>query len=301
MATYDNLLTGEVDRAFRKFLDDLRTTPTETALAASHRASIKARLENDFGMTSFFRTGSFGNGTNISGFSDVDYFAVIPIEKLKADSSATLEQVAGELRARFPMTNVRVDSPGIKLPFGVDGANAVEVVPVDYTGQTKLDFPQYDMPDGRGGWMFSAPASHNAYVTAIDNRLRNKVKPLIRFVKAWKFIRRVPIRSFYIELAVAKYADEQQSILYDIDVKNVLHRLRNTQLAPLLDPRFPDDGRHIEACSTEPLRLDAMSRLQRASDWAEAAVSDNLNSRVKEAFERWRLVFDGQFPAYQNT
>ena len=294
-------MTGEVEAAFWRFLENLRASRTETSAAAGHRASIKARLENDFEMTSFFRTGSFGNGTNISGHSDVDYFAVIPARNLNQDSSITLGDIAVALRDRFPLTNVRVSSPGISLPFGIDGANAVEVVPVQYTGKTLLKFDQYDMPNGVGGWMFSAPASHNAYVANIDARLSNRVKPLIRFVKAWKFFRNAPIKSFYIELFVANYADTQQSILFDIDIKNALGRMLTSRLAPLPDPRFPDDGRSIPACNTELQRLDALSKLERAYGWADEAVSANLSSRVRYAFDRWGLVFDSKFPAYSST
>ena len=36
-------------------------------------------------MTNFFRSGSFGYGTSVSAYSDVDYFAVIPSVNLKKD------------------------------------------------------------------------------------------------------------------------------------------------------------------------------------------------------------------------
>jgi hypothetical protein len=193
-----------IEDAFENFLVTIRGSAVETSAAASHRSSIKTRLEQSFGMTAFFRTGSFGNGTNVRGHSEVDYFAVIPAARLKQDSRITLAAVAADLRARFPTTsNIRVDSPGVRLPFGLDGAEAVEIVPVDQTGQTQLGFRQFDMPDGNGGWKFSAPESHNAYVSGIDKKHGGKVKPLIRFVKAWKFKRNVPIRSFYLEVRTA--------------------------------------------------------------------------------------------------
>jgi tRNA nucleotidyltransferase (CCA-adding enzyme) len=129
-----------IDAAFNEFLNNLRATRVETATAASHRASIEARLQASFGMTSFFRTGSFGNGTNITGYSDVDYFAVIPTTNLKRNSAASLEEVAKALRERFPLTDgIRIDSPGVRVPFGLDGAEATEIVPVDQlSGLTKL-------------------------------------------------------------------------------------------------------------------------------------------------------------------
>lgn len=87
----------------------------------------------------------------------MDYFAVIPRVNLKQQSSLTLSKVAEAMRDRFPLTiNIRVNGPAVQIPFGLDGAEHTEVIPVDATGTTLLGFRQFDMPDGMGGWMFSA-------------------------------------------------------------------------------------------------------------------------------------------------
>lgn len=75
--------------------------------------------------------------------------------------------------------------------------------------------------------MDASPDAHNDYVRSIDNDLWSKVKPLIRFIKAWKYFQNVPISSFYLELRVAKYASDESSILYSIDVKRVFALLNN--------------------------------------------------------------------------
>jgi len=62
-----------VDEGFRDFLTKLTPSATESQAARSHRASIEARLKTDFGLRRFVRIGLFGNGTSISGYSDVDY------------------------------------------------------------------------------------------------------------------------------------------------------------------------------------------------------------------------------------
>ena len=62
-----------------------------------------------------------------------------------------------------------------------------------------------------------------------------KVKPLVRFIKAWKYFKQVPISSFYLELRVAKYADGESSIVYYIDVERILAWLWDIQLAALQD------------------------------------------------------------------
>lgn len=288
-----------IDAGFNAFLASLRATPPETQAAKSHRASIEAKLISEFGVTSFFRSGSFGNGTSISGFSDVDYFAVFPSENLSFDSAYALAEIAECLRERFPLTaNIRVNGPAVRLPFGRNDAHATEIVPVRETGRTQLGFRQFDMPDGAGGWMFSAPESHNAYVALIDNELSGSVKPLIRFIKAWKYARRAPIKSFYLEIQAAKHAFEERAIIYDIDISRLFDLMLQEQLAPLPDPRFPNDVMVIESTNTLLQRLDALDALARAADWARAAVSYRLAGNMPAAFDRWRLVFNGGFPSY---
>lgn len=109
-----------VEQGFQAFLSTLTPTAGESSAAASHRAAIEACLRANFSLRRFFRTGSFGNGTSISGYSDVDYFASIPSETLKLSSSATLTEIRTSLAARFPNSGVRINCPAIMLPFGTE-------------------------------------------------------------------------------------------------------------------------------------------------------------------------------------
>jgi hypothetical protein len=46
------------------------------------------------------------DGTSVSGYSDVDYFAVIPAGRLQENSDASLAQIQAVLQRRFPNTRV---------------------------------------------------------------------------------------------------------------------------------------------------------------------------------------------------
>src|SRR5882724_8593285 len=121
-----------IDEGFRDFLKKLTPTSTESDAAKKHRASIEACLKNNFEITRFFRTGSFGNGTSISGISDVDYFASIPTRHLTRNSGNSLRKLRDALDIRFPETRVRVDCPAVTVPFGLFGWETTEVVPADF-------------------------------------------------------------------------------------------------------------------------------------------------------------------------
>jgi hypothetical protein len=110
-----------LDEGFRDFLGKLKPSVQESVAATAHRASIKAALENNFVLKRFFRMGSFGNGTSIYGYSDVDYFASLSTGNLHENSDTSLRRVRDVLDARFPSTGVRVNCPAIKVPFGLLG------------------------------------------------------------------------------------------------------------------------------------------------------------------------------------
>ncbi len=251
-------------------------------------------------MTAFFRTGSFGSGTNVSRYSDVDYFAVIPTANLKANSGFSLSEVAASLRERFPLTeNIRVNSPGVQIPFGLDGSEHTEVIPVDATGTTRLGFRQFDIADGYGSWMFSAPESHKVFVDHHDARLNGRLKPLIRCVKAWKFYRNVPIRSFYLEMFVTFCMLEVATIVYSIDIPEIFDSLVINGCNSIDDPRFSDMT--IKGCYTDAQRVDALSKAGNAAKWSSEAWRAEADGRTAEAFHMWNLVFNYEFPNYNPT
>lgn len=284
-----------IDEGFRDFLTRLTPTGTESEAATRHRASIKTCLENNFGLKRFARIGSYGNGTSISGYSDVDYLACFPADQLTQSSTYTLQKIRNVLDVRFPNTGVRVNCPAIAIPFGTVATATTEVVPADYI-KVEDGFQVYDIPDCTGAWKRVSPDAHNAYVRHVDEKLGGKVKPLIRFIKAWKYFRDVPISSFYLELRVAKYALGEKTIIYEIDVKNILKELFECKLARMQDPMGVSG--YISACSTDAKHEEAMSKLERAYIRAEKAWEASVQEKIKDAFDWWDLVYANQFPSY---
>ncbi len=281
-----------IEEGFNDFLAKLKPQRAESDAAKSHRASIETRLRTDFGLKRFVRIGSFGNGTSISRHSDVDYLACLPTNQLTAVSTSSLVKVKDSLAARFPNTGVAVNCPAVVIPFGTRRSEVTEVVPADYICDSG-GYKVYDIADCAGGWMKASPDAHNAYVRDVDDKLWGKVKPLIRFVKAWKFFRTVPISSFYLELRVAKYAYDEKAIVYDIDVRNVLWEC---QLASMQDPMGVSG--YIKACKSDAALTDALSKLGTAYARAEKARAAALNYKISEAFDWWRLLYNNEFPTY---
>lgn len=284
-----------IDEGFRDFLAKLMPSATESQAVKNHRASIEACLTKNFGLKRFVRIGSFGNGTSISGYSDVDYLACLPTDQLTQVSTSSLTKVRNVLDARFPNTGVNVSCPAVVVPFGTLKAETSEIVPADYVMESN-NYKIYYLADCAGGWMKASPDAHNTYVRWVDDKLGGKVKPLIRFIKAWKFYRAVPISSFYVELRVAKYASEEKSIIYEYDVRNVFKLLWDCQLANMQDPM--EVSGYITACRSDAARADALSKLQMAYTRAEKARVESDKGNISDAFCWWRLLYNEEFPSY---
>ena len=290
-----------IKQGFKNFLRTLTPTSRESDVAKKHRASIEACLKNNFGLTTrFFRTGSFGSGTSISGYSDVDYFAQIPTSSREENSTLMLRRVREALDKRFPKTGVRVSRPAIIVPFRADVGESTELTPAIYVGvTTKDEYKVYDIPDFSNGWTRSSPKAHKAYVRKIDQKLGGGVKHLIRFVKAWKYYQDVPISSFYLELRVAKYAERKPHIVYDtydIAVKRIFSYLRGDNLAKMRDPMGICG--QIKPCSTDKKLENARSKLATALNRAQKACDARRSGDVEDAFYRWNMLYDRKFPNY---
>ena len=144
--------------------------------------------------------------------------------------------------------------------------------------------------------MRSSPEAHDEYVRSVDTELHGKVKPLIRFVKAWKYYNDVPISSFYLELLTTTYAAGEIAIVYSIDVKDVFERMWKSQLSAIQDPTGTS-GNAIP-CKISLQKTSALSKLNTAVARATKAREAEDDDDILTAFYWWDLLFDDEFPAY---
>ena len=221
--------------------------------------------------------------------------ASIPRGNLKQNSSTSLASLREALNTRFPNTRVRTACPAIVVPFGTDRKETTEITPADRVGESGK-YGVYDIPDCDGDWMKSSPDAHNSYVRNLDHSLSNKVKPLIRFIKAWKYFRSVPVSSFYLELRVAKYAAGESGIVYAIDVERILRKLNGIGLANIQDPMGVSG--YVSPCRTAAQLQDAKSKLATATSRATKARAAERAGKTRDAFYWWNLLFAEKFPSY---
>lgn len=245
-------------------------------------------------MTSFFRSGSFGHHTSVRNWSDIDYFAVIPTDKLKVNSNYTLQGVREALLTRFPRTGIAVRSPAVVVPFGTSISERHEILPADLVG-TVAGSNVYDIPDREGGWMPASPRAHNGWVNEVNNQVDQDLKPLIRLIKAWNFFRSVRIRSFYLEMRTTQYGSGERAIIYKLDFIRVLRYLKTVELAAMQDPMGISG--YVHPCSGA-LKESAISKLDTAISRSEKALQAENKENIALAFQWWDQVFNGHFPSF---
>lgn len=272
---------NQTAEAWLKEITDLYTpTSTQFDAAKRHRSSIETRLDVYLGLHEFFEIGSLRHGTGVWNYSDADYMA--SLKGIRPGSPWTmLNKVKETLQDRFPGSNIQVRRPAVVCKFS---DTTVEVVP-SYPADTG-----YWIADPGGAWMKSYPKDHNKYVNGINNKHVGAVKRLARQIKVWKYRRKVPVSSCYLEMRVAKHMDGESAYLPLWDLYLSLKKMHNAGLAAMNDPTGL--GSRFGACSSEANRVDALSKLNTAVNRALKAKDYAKDGYSVLAIEQLKLLFD---------
>lgn len=262
-------------------LTDLFTpTSTEFDAAKGHRSSIELRLDNHLGLHEMFEIGSLRHGTGVWKHSDADYLASLRGDK-PLSPWTMLNRVKETLQDRFPNSTIVVRRPAVVCDF-YDAT--VEVVPAYPSGAGYL------VADPTDGWMMTHPKDHNNYVNRVNKKFNGAVKRLARQVKVWKYRRKVPISSCYLEMRVAQHMEGESAYVPLLDLYLALKKMHTVGLASMNDPTGL--GSRFGACSTDNYRADALSKLTTAVSRAQKA-KDFAHAGTHElAIEQLGLLFD---------
>lgn len=209
---------------FLKFVKDLRTDNDDDVETRCKR--ITQRLNLSFwdldSDTAFSRyVGSYGRGTAICGFTDVDLLMQLPwatYSQYNAYSgngqSALLQAVRTELRLRYPNTEVGGDGQVVVVQFS-DGMK-VEVLPAFLLADS-VNYTYPDANDG-GSWKFTSPGVEAASLDIADKKYSKKIRHLARMTRAWRRNENVPISGILIDTLaynfMSKWAYNDKSYMY---------------------------------------------------------------------------------------
>jgi hypothetical protein len=285
-----------LEDGFQRFLERITPDVTNVRLDWDYQARIEDCLDRHFGLYAFFLGGSYFYGTSIRGFSNVDYIASLGEGRLPNDSISCVTLLKETLDERLPGVQAEAQAFAVSILAEEETRRRVRIVPAKLAGQTSLGHRVYAVPDGAGGWMTSSPDARRAIIEAVNWDLESKLIPLIRLVKAWKYFRRVPISSFYLELRCTEYAAHERMLVYSVDFGDVLQEIWDDQFGEIKDLRGIA-GAVVSRLARKDKKA-AVSRLRTAIYHVGRAQNAASAGDVEEAFVYWNRVFKGHFPTY---
>ncbi|MEE9193247.1 MAG: hypothetical protein V3U21_01800 [Thermodesulfobacteriota bacterium] len=288
-------MTKTVKTGFEEFLTTITPSKTKFDRAKKHGKLIRQAIKTTLGINLFFQTGSFRYDTSIKNYSYVDYFVSIPKERLSEDSKYHLSRLCTELNKKFPTTGIKVKSHAIVIPSYRKSSESIKVYPARHIDVPNNHRGIFEIPRGDGGWLTTSPGTQDNYVTGINKKLDDMLKPLIRLMKAWKYFCDVPINSHYLEMRIANEMSGYPGISYEINVPALLEMLLKYDLRKFEDP-LRISG-YINACSKES-KKDAISKLKSAVIRANHAYEKGKKGDISSAFIWWNKVFNKKFASY---
>jgi hypothetical protein len=143
-------------------------------------------------------------------------------------------------------------------------------------------------------WLLTAPEMHTAISTEMNKRSGNLLKPIIKMVKAWKLLRRVPIKSFHLEvMCYGALSTQPLSMAHGLYLTFV-------HLARAIRHKCPDPtkiGNDIDDDLSLERRQAASSALHAASCLAMDAVHYEYEvDQRAEAHNCWKGIFGDLYP-----
>ncbi|MEI8143252.1 MAG: nucleotidyltransferase [Candidatus Berkelbacteria bacterium] len=284
-----------IEEGFVEF-NKLLIPKAERDEAGKHRSSVHQFLTVHFGVSRFFQVGSIGLDTDIHNHSYTDYFAVIPPKMMFRDSDMTLNAIRDALIDRFPRTqNIHIEPPAVVIPFGSHAKETTTIIPAEFlrkAGELYL----YEIPDRKGGWTVAVPTAHNDYLKLANIKSHYRVKPLIRFLKAWKYFQNVPIHSFYLEIFVARYALASGEIVYAEDIERILKLLLHEGLPAIHDPLKLSGN--IEPCYDQKQKDISLGKIEKSLKIIQEANLQMSRNKTNKAFTQWQKLLGANFPSY---
>lgn len=201
---------------FENLVKNTRTTNHDSVSERYKRITKRINLDfrgRDSNSLYSRYVGSYGRGTAIKGFSDVDMLIHLPDETYskynryaEKGQSALLQAVRNSIRKTYPNTDVGGDGQVVVVKFS-DGM-MFEVVPafIDKDGMS------YIYPDSNGGgcWRTCNPVAEINAINQLNNKYNKNVKHLVRIMKAWRNENNVPISGMLLETLAMNFLTQYE-------------------------------------------------------------------------------------------
>jgi hypothetical protein len=224
--------------------------------------------------------------------ADVDVFIVLDVKYYSQDGYATLlDKVRGVLKKSYTeATDISRNGQAVTIKFA---SFSIDIVPGFYrTGGGFL------IPDARGKrWIPTDPKKHVEIWSSQNTAHSGSLVPLIKMIKVWNKTHSALFRSFHLETMILRIFSGVTISDYPSGVRYFFDKARTWVASTVAD--LAGYGDNIGKYLLEKNALaDVQQRLQRAYERSAEAEKLAAAGKVKDAYDKWRMVFDTYFPAY---
>lgn len=293
------MTSSAVSRAFQTVLADLEPDQNEVAEDLVRIQRMVKAIGGGYVVSGALLMGSHRKGTAVRGVSDIDLF--LQLERGSArwgknvvSSKTVLSNCRAAVQLSLPYSTVRSD----KVAVSVDIARAkhhIEVVPALFEGVADK-FARFKIPDGDGGWVLTAPLAHASWLTKRHEASGNRLKPIVRLLKAWAASRGATrhLSSYYVESALGFANVVGGPWSHSESLYRAFDLLVRLDCQSIADPLGVSDAE--VAIARTPEQCDAIAdHVEKAHDLATQARDDEEAGREAAAVRRWKQIFNHQW------
>ncbi|EOB2832589.1 TPA: hypothetical protein ACMDQK_000988 [Vibrio cholerae] len=175
-----------VSEDFKQFLVNIRVDNSESI--SDRYGQITKALNKKFRNTesttaNTLQVGSYGRFTGIRGISDLDMLYIMPgckWETYKDKQSQLLKDTKDAILARYPTTDVKVDSLVVVVKYQ---NFKVEVQPVFEQDDGSFKYPY---THNGGSWRITKPKDEINAMKEVNEAKNKNLRPLCKMARAWK-------------------------------------------------------------------------------------------------------------------
>lgn len=282
-----------IEEGFKKLRDNLRITELQESTVSARQQNVRAAVEGQMKVLDTFLTGSYRRRTMIAPLSeaDVDVFVVLDQSYYESNGQASLlDKLKRVLKKTYDTSDISRNGQAVTIFFS---DFRVDVVPGFYRsgGGYLIADPVL------GRWIETDPKRHVKIWELANKEHDYNLSPLIKMIKGWNRVHSQLLRSFHLESLVLQVIGDISITSFPLTVGYVFDQARTQIQYPVIDPA--GYGGNVGAYLNTQTKVDeVVSRLDSAHRRAVEAVSYQEANKIQQAYEQWRLVFGGYFPAY---
>ncbi|GGL77864.1 SMODS domain-containing nucleotidyltransferase [Glutamicibacter protophormiae] len=288
-------MTRTTAQALAQFLGDVSATDYhKNTLIPARKSSVDEKLLEKFPSTSdmpFWKgilMGSASKSTIIRPIDDVDFLAVFSNEN-KAWDKYAYDSKSFIYRIRDAYNGISVQQVGTRgqavRVFYKNGGH-VDVAPVFHIGNDV-----YNLPNGSGGWISTAPTIANRWFAERNSKLGYHLAPMVRLLESWNRAHSKRMRSFHLETVTGHVFSSLGG-----NYRDALHKffLWAPNYLDVFDPG--SQGGSLSSYLTWDGRQGLLTALASAENRSQLALDAEARGDHAEAKRLWRIILGNDFP-----